>query len=119
MPVAGARDRISVEVTQWSGVTAEPHRFGGTEYKLGSRELGHVHGDYLVDIPFPARVRDEVVAAGEAERHHILPDSGWVSLYLNQSEDVERAIRLVRRSYDLALQQRAPRSSPGESTIPQ
>jgi hypothetical protein len=42
------------------------------------------------------------VAAGRAEPHHILPDSGWVSIYLNQSSDVERAIELLRYSLEIA-----------------
>jgi Family of unknown function (DUF5519) len=28
---------------------------------------------------YPKKVRDEMVAAGEAEPHHILPETGWVS----------------------------------------
>jgi hypothetical protein len=102
MPVQGAGERISAAVAGWEGVTAHPHRFGGTEYRLGSREIGHVHADRLIDIPFPKRVRDEIVAAGEARPHHVLPDSGWVSVYLHDAEDVERGIALLRRSYDLA-----------------
>jgi hypothetical protein len=106
MSVPGARERISAAVAGWEGTSAQPHRFGGTEYRFGSREIGHAHGDSLVDIPFPTRVRDEVLAAGEADPHHILPDSGWVSLYLREPGDVERAIALLRRSYDLAVRQR-------------
>jgi hypothetical protein len=70
-------------MTGWEKVTVAPHRFGGIELRLGKRELGHVHGDTLVDIPFPRRVRDEIIAAGEAEPHHILPESGWVSVFLS------------------------------------
>jgi hypothetical protein len=55
-----------------------------------------------VDIPFPKRVRDEVIAAHEAEPHHILPQSGWISLYLRSAGDADRAIRLLERSYSLA-----------------
>lgn len=80
-----------------------PHRFGGVEFRLGRRELGHVHGDSLVDIPFPKTVRDEIVAAGEAEPHHILPESGWVSIILRTDHDVERAIDLLRQSFSLAV----------------
>jgi Family of unknown function (DUF5519) len=87
----------------WSGVTAQPHRFGGTEYRLGRREIGHVHGDHLVDIPFPKNVRNELIAAGLAEPHHILPDSGWISFYIKRADQVESAIALLRRSYDLAI----------------
>jgi hypothetical protein len=112
MTVRGAHTTITQTVTGWPGVSAHPHRFGGTEYRLGERrEIGHVHGDQLVDIPFPTRVRDEIVAAGRAEPHHILPESGWVSLYLRRAEDVERALELLRMSYDLAARQRGPASA--------
>ncbi|MDX2005553.1 MAG: DUF5519 family protein [Meiothermus sp.] len=109
MPVNGAAQQVEETLTQWEGVEAVPHRFGGREYRIGKRELGHIHGDRLVDIPFPIRVRDEVVAAGLAERHHILPDSGWVSKWLRVPEDVATALELLRRSYQLALEQKARR----------
>jgi len=98
---------IEHELLSWQGVAAYPHRYGGTEFRLGRREIGHVHGEYLVDIPFPKKVRDEVVAAGRAEPHHVLPGSGWVSFYLRQPDDVERAVDLLRLSYQLALKQKS------------
>jgi luciferase-like monooxygenase len=107
MSVRGAGQSIKIAVSAWEGVTAHPHRFGGTEYRLGSREIGHVHGDGLVDIPFPTRVRNELVTAGRAVPHHVLPESGWVSVYIRKPEDVDEAIALLRRSYDLAVSQRA------------
>ena len=107
MPVTGAGNRICDAVGQWEGVTIAPHRYGGKEFCLGKRELGHIHGDRLVDIPFPKSMRDEIVAAGEAEPHHILPKSGWVSLFLRTESDVEVAIRLLERSFSLASTQRA------------
>ena len=109
MSVRGANEQITQVVLSWQGVTAQPHRFGGTEFRLGRREVGHIHGDHLVDIPFPKRVRDEVVAAGRAEPHHILPESGWVSFYLRQADDVPQAITLLRQSFELALKQRSPK----------
>jgi hypothetical protein len=114
MTVRGAREQIQKTVLEWPGVTAHPHRFGGTEYRIGKRELGHVHGDYLVDIPFPTRVRNEIVAAGRAEPHHILPDSGWVSFYIREAADVEEAIALLRLSFDIALQQKSRKDEAGE-----
>lgn len=105
MAIQNAQQQITKTALSWADVTAQPHRFGGIEYLLGTRELGHIHGDSLVDIPFPAKVRDEIVAAGQAEPHHILPDSGWVSFYLREAVDVERAIVLLRRSYEIALKQ--------------
>jgi predicted DNA-binding protein (MmcQ/YjbR family) len=107
---AQAHTQVDEAVRAWPDVEAHPHRFGGTEYRLGRREIGHIHGDYLVDIPFPTKVRDEVVQSGQAEPHHVLPDSGWVSIFLRQPADVERAIGLLRRSYDLAVAQKQRQS---------
>jgi hypothetical protein len=106
MAVVGAQERIVAAVKSWQGVEIRPHRYGGLEFRLGKRELGHIHGDALVDIPFPKAVRNEIVAAGEAEPHHILPNSGWISLFLRRAEDVETAIRLLERSWQLALERR-------------
>jgi hypothetical protein len=75
---------------------------------LGKREIGHLHGDGLADIPFPTRVRNELVAAGRAQPHHVLPDSGWVSVYLREPADVENALQLFRQSYEIAVKQKAP-----------
>lgn len=102
MSVPGAREQIGQAVLAWEGVSGHPHRFGGTEYRLGKREIGHIHGDHLVDIPFPVRVRNEVIEAGLAEPHHLLPETGWVSLHLREPADIHRAIALFERSFALA-----------------
>lgn len=102
MPVAGANTRITEEVLQWPQTSASPHRFGGTEYRLGRREIGHIHGDGWVDIPFPTALRHQLIAEGRAEPHHLLHDSGWITFYLRQPEDVDQAIALLRRSYLIA-----------------
>jgi hypothetical protein len=102
MPVSGAKKRIEIALMDCAGIEALPHRYGGTEYRLGRREIGHVHGDHLVDIPFPKDVRNELVSAGRAEPHHILPQSGWVSVFMRQANDVERAIELLKYSFEIA-----------------
>jgi hypothetical protein len=107
MAVSGAKEKIDAALQGWSGITSQPHRFGGRKYCLGRREIGHVHGDSLVDIPFPKPVRNELVTGGRAEPHHILPDSGWVSIYLRQAFDVDRAIELLRLSFEIANQKTA------------
>jgi hypothetical protein len=106
MSVNGARNAIENAVLSWAQVEAHAHRFGGQEYRIGKREIGHIHGDALVDIPFPTAVRDEVIASGRAQPHHILPDSGWISFYLRQPADIAEAIALLRMSYDIAAKQK-------------
>jgi len=99
--MAGSIEQTIVrEVSAWPGVTTGPHRFGGTEFRLGRRELGHLHGHRLADFPFPLLVREELVAAGKAEPHHIFPESGWVSYFIRDETDVENVIALFRLNYE-------------------
>jgi Family of unknown function (DUF5519) len=107
MSFKGAQQSITAAVTSWPGVTVQPHRFGGVEYVIGKREIGHIHADHLVDIPFPKKVRDEIVAAARAQPHHILPETGWVSFYITQEEDVEQAVALLYESYQIAQKQKS------------
>jgi hypothetical protein len=95
--------RIVSTVANWAGIRTDELPPGGMDFLLGQREIGHVHGDELVDIPFPKKLRDELVAAGRAEPHRVLPKSGWVSVPLNNGEDIDHAIELLKMSYDLAL----------------
>jgi predicted DNA-binding protein (MmcQ/YjbR family) len=105
MSVHGASKQIVETLLTWDGVEAHPHRFGGTEFRIGRREIGHIHGDYLVDIPFPKKVRDELVTNGLVQPHHVLPKTGWVSFYLREEADLQKAIELFKRSYDIAMKQ--------------
>lgn len=84
------------------GIEASPHRFGGTEFRLGRRELGHIHGDSQADIAFPMEVRNRLVAEGKAEPHHVIPNSGWITFRFRKDVDVQAAVELFRLSYDLA-----------------
>jgi hypothetical protein len=108
-------EEIRREVLAWPGVTAESHRFGGAEFRLDRRELGHLHRDRLADLPFPRPVRDELVAAGRARPHHVLPDSGWVSYWIEGAEDVSRVLELFRLGCEPALAQQERRSGAAPS----
>ena len=90
--------RIEREVASWERVTTHPHRFGGVEFRLGKRELGHLHGDCLADLPFRRTIRDMLVETGRAQPHHVLPDTGWVSKPIASDEDADEAIELFRLS---------------------
>ncbi|MEA2144783.1 MAG: hypothetical protein QOG59_370, partial [Solirubrobacteraceae bacterium] len=97
-------------VLDWPGVTAHPHRFGGAEFRYGRRELGHLHGGHLADLPFPRRVRDELIESGRARVHHVLPDSGWVSVPIAGPDDVAGVVSLFRLGYERAVAAEARRA---------
>ncbi len=96
----GAGERIRAALLSWPGVSAEPHRFGGIEYRYGRKEMGHVHGDRLADLPFPRKIHDELIAAGRAELHHVLPETGWVSRWISSADEAEDVIALFQINYD-------------------
>jgi len=91
-----AGELIREAVASWPGVEALPHRFGGVEHRYGRKEMGHVHGDRLADLPLPRRTHDEVIAAGRARPHHVLPDTGWVSCFMSGPDDAPGVIELFR-----------------------
>ena len=103
-----AQDRIRQAVSSWDGVTVSPHRFGGIEFRVGRRELGHLHGSRVADLPFPKRIRTELVESGRARPHHVLPDSGWVSYYMREATDADGAIDLFRLNYDRPWRREEP-----------
>ena len=96
----GAGALIREAVISWPGVEAVPHRFGGTEYRLARKEMRHVHGDRLADLPLPRKLHDEVIAAGRAQPHHVLPETGWVSCWMSGPDAAAAVIELFRLQYD-------------------
>lgn len=101
--------QIEQELLTWTGVESVPHRFGGREFRANNHEIGHLHGSRLADLPFPRRVRDELIAAGRAVPHHVMPDSGWVSFRIDGAADVDAAIALFRLNYERITAPRAVR----------
>jgi hypothetical protein len=95
--------RIEQEVGSWDGVTTHAHRFGGLSFRVGRRELGHLHGERWADLPFHRRIRDMLVETGRAQPHHVLPSTGWVSKQIRDEDDLREVIELFRLSYERAL----------------
>jgi len=97
------------EIQQWDGIIAEPHRFGGKEFKLGRVEVGHVHEQNgMVDIPFTVKIREVLLAEGLAQPHHLLPDTGWITYFIRDDQSLQHALWLMRLSY---TQKRSRRNS--------
>ena len=106
----GRGERIISTITAWPGVTTGTGPFEETELFLDGEMLGHVHGDHQADIPYPRRIRDELVAAGRAEPHHIHPESTWTTRTITSDGDVDAIVELIRINYD-----RVAASGPGSA----
>jgi hypothetical protein len=90
-------DEIERQILSWPEVSAHPHRFGGREFQF--REIGHIHSQGIVDIPFPHPVRDALLEERLAEEHHWVPNSGWIIYKVRNEEDLNYALGLMRLSY--------------------
>jgi hypothetical protein len=102
-------EQLQRELLSWPGVTSGPHRFGGTEFRVDGREMGHLHGSSLADLPFPMDVRNKLVSDGTAEPHHIMPQSGWVSFYIKEGTDadIKALLGLFKMQYERLMRKKA------------
>lgn len=91
---------IEREVLSWPGVSTSDTGRGGLQFNYGRVELGHLHGNSFADLPFPKKVRDELIAQGRASVHPPLPKSGWVRRNMAALDDAAAVIELFRMNYD-------------------
>lgn len=92
-------DKVKQALEGLPGVTVHEHRFGGLEFRVNGKEMGHMHGDEMADLPFPKDVGKKLIAEGKASLHHFIPQSGWISYSIEKPEDVAGAIELFRLQY--------------------
>lgn len=92
-------ERLIDEVGSWTGVTVGEHRFGGTEWRVGPREIGHVHAWGMLDIAYLRALRDALIEESQTGVHHLLDQSGWTTFYIEHPDDYDHARWLVRLSY--------------------
>jgi hypothetical protein len=97
--VAETVDRLIEEAASWPHVVAGDHRFGGTDFRVGPREIGHVHAWGMLDIAYVRPLRDELVGRGLTDAHHLLSESGWTTYYVESDDDYDHARWLLRLSY--------------------
>lgn len=96
-----ASERITNEVTAWSGVTAGPGRRGEFAFKVSGREIGHLHGDHAAHFFFPLEVWLELSAAGRITEHPVFPGRrGPAARRIRTDEDVRDVIEMMRLNYD-------------------
>ncbi len=94
-----ASEQITEEVTSWPGVKAGPGARGEFSFKLGRREIGHLHGDYAAHFGFPKPVWAELMEQGRVVRHPI-DQPGWAARRIENDDDIAEVIALLRLNYD-------------------
>jgi len=93
--------RITEEVTSWPGVIAGPGRRGEFAFKVGRREIGHLHGDHAAHFGFPKQVWADLFAQRRIDYHPIFPGRpGFAARRIENDADVRDVVELMRLNYD-------------------
>ena len=93
--------RISDEVLAWPGVTAGPGSRGEYSFKVGKREIGHLHGDRVAHFGFPKNVWQALYDAGRIDYHPVFPGKpGFGARAIASRQDEDDVIALMRINYD-------------------
>ena len=92
---------ITAEVTSWPGVEGGPGRRGEFSFRVGRREIGHLHGDRAAHFFFPKDLWADLFAAGRVVHHPVFPDKdGPAARRIAGEDDVRDVIALMRLNYD-------------------
>jgi hypothetical protein len=99
-----ASEQITNEVTSWPGVEAGPGRRGEFAFRVGAREIGHLHGDHAAHFGFPKQVWRELREQGRIAPHPVFPDAeGPAARRIENDADVRDVIELLRLNYERAV----------------
>jgi len=95
------RSQITEVVTSWPGVHAGPGRRGEFAFKVGGREIGHLHGDHVAHFSFPRDVAARLKAEGRVVDHPVFPGRlGPAARRIEAEPDVADVIELMRLNYE-------------------
>jgi hypothetical protein len=98
-PRLSAMEKLEAEALCRPGVRLKTHRFGGIEFvDETGRELGHLHGNGLLDVPVGNEAAASLLARGRVRPHHVFPRSKWVSFQIESEADVPFALELINTS---------------------
>ena len=98
---AGPFDRIMTEVTSWPGITHGVGGRGEYSFRVGRREIGHLHGNHAAHFMLPKDLWTELHAAGRIGHHPVFPDkTGPGARAITDEEDVRDVIAIMRLNYD-------------------
>ena len=96
-----ASEQITTEVTSWPDVSAGPGRRGEFAFRVGRREIGHLHGDHAAHFGFPKGVWHELFAAGRVGYHPVFPGKpGFGARAIEDEDDVRDVIAMLRLNYE-------------------
>ena len=96
-----AREQIIDEVTSWPGVEAGPGRRGEFAFRVGGREIGHLHSSHAAHFAFPKQLWRDLREQERIGPHPFFPDhEGLGARRIETDSDIRDVIELLRLNYD-------------------
>ncbi len=92
-------DDIEETVESWPNVAISMHKYGGTQFNLNNREIGHLHGNGLLDVPLNLSLKAELMHKYPVQDHHMFAASGWISFWIKDSNDKDLALQILQKAY--------------------
>ena len=96
-----ASERITAEVTSWPGVEAGFGDRSEFAFRVGRKEIGHLHGDHVAHFGFPKQVWAELFEEQRIDYHPVFPGRpGYAARRIETDADIRDVIALLRLNYD-------------------
>ena len=74
---------------------------------MNGMDIGHIHGDKIVDLPLSSYVQPKISLAKETNNknikssdYHIYPGTKWIVYYLKDDSDISTVLRDFKFQYD-------------------
>ncbi len=89
-------------ILQLPGVREAPHRVGGVEFQVDGVEFMHSHGPSWLDLRLSKEDQASLLKTGQALPHRaqVHSEAGWVSLRIENSQDLKKAKRVIQLAYE-------------------
>jgi hypothetical protein len=100
-----ASEQITDEVTSWPGVEAGYGKRGEWGFRVGIREIGHLHGDRAAHFTFGRELGSRLREEGRIVDHPVFPGKpAHAARAIEDEGDVRDVIALMRLNYDRVVE---------------
>lgn len=91
--------QVTHEVKSWKQISTHYHHFGGLQFNVGNKEIGHLHGNGLLDLKIPKKLKTAINQLEGIEDHHFLKKGNWISIQIQSDSTPKNMIKALRLIY--------------------
>jgi hypothetical protein len=92
-------DEIEDTFLVQKSTTVSLHKYGGSQFNYLDKEIAHLHSNGLLDVLFSKQIKNELKLDGRITDYHVFKNSGWISFYITNEDDMSYAKVLLKIAY--------------------